>query len=78
MTSENKNNTIWCVTVTTKHGTDVILLRQEKEPTIEELEKIEEKFKYDYDLSSAYASAECGFRLYDSLPTSVEEYLKYE
>tara|TARA_B100000035_G_scaffold312740_1_gene324890 strand:+ start:906 stop:1148 length:243 start_codon:yes stop_codon:yes gene_type:complete len=70
-----KSNTVWCVTVETKHGADVVLLRQDNEPTMEDLMLIEDKFKKDYDLQFADASIECGSRDLDKLPCSLDEFL---
>ena len=33
-------STIWAITEEHKHGTDVILIKQDEEPTIEELETL--------------------------------------
>ena len=45
-------NTIWAITEEHKHGTDVILIRQDEEPTIEELEtlKTTEENIHDIDI----------------------------
>ena len=45
-------STIWAITEEHKHGTDVILIRQDEEPTIEELEtlKTAEENVHDIDI----------------------------
>ena len=69
------SNTIWLISVETRHGTDVVLIRQEKEPTNKELKQIEDKFQHDYDLE-ANACTECGCRDFDMLPTSVKDFIE--
>ena len=68
-------DTIWIVTVETKHGTDVILLRQDEVPCDADLKRIEDQFKHDYDLEEVWASTESGYREISKLPCNVEEYL---
>ena len=67
---------LWIISVSTKYGTDVVLIKQEERPTGEELSAIEERFKHDLALEEVYASTDCGFRDIGKMPASVGDYLK--
>lgn len=71
------DNVIWVVSVHTKHGTDIILIKQDDEPSNEDLGKIKKQFIRDYDLEEedVYVDLDLGTRFIDKLPTSVDEYL---
>ena len=79
--SSNQNDMfperIWKVSVETKYGTDVVLIRQEEEPNGDELRSIEEQFSRDYDVE-ATASTEAGSIMIDSIPIGVAAYLASE
>ena len=66
-------STIWVITEEHKHGTDVILIKQDEEPTIEELEtlKTTEENLHDKDI---WVELHHKFTL-SELPT-MKEYLK--
>jgi hypothetical protein len=71
-------NNIWLISVHTKHGVDMVLIKQEEQPRTEELDAIVDKFKKDFDLDhdDVYADIECGSRDFSELPESVEEYIE--
>jgi hypothetical protein len=70
------NNNIWLISVHSKHGVDMVLIKQEEEPRPEELEAVAAKFKKDFDREDVYADLECGSRDFSELPESVEEYIE--
>ena len=71
----NLSEKIWKVSVETKYGTDVVLLRQDAEPSSDELRSIEAQFARDYDVE-AYASVDMGYIKVGDIPSSIEEYLR--
>ena len=74
ITDKIQSNTIWRISVETKYGTDIILIRQDEEPTPEELKAIEGRFKLDYDIEDVSAE-HAGSIDFDSIPLGVEGYL---
>ena len=43
-------DTVWKISIITKYGTDVILVNQPKEPTQAQLDKLEKKWKKEFDI----------------------------
>lgn len=74
-TNKVESNTIWRIGVETKYGTDIILVRQDEEPTPEELKAIEDRFKLDYDIEDVSAE-HAGYIDFDNIPLGVEKYLE--
>ena len=77
---EKTTDILWCVSVETKHGVDTVLIRQEKEPTVEEMDEIKNVFMHNFDMEEdqIYVSTECGMRYISDLPTSVDDYVRRE
>ena len=68
---------VWKITVSTKYGTDVILVCQDEEPSASELQAIEERFQRDYDVEVS-ASTEAGYIDINHIPQGVNRYLTEE
>lgn len=74
------NNELWLISVHTKHGTDIILIRSDIEPSDEDLDKVKKQFIYDYDLEAddVHVDLDLGCRFIDKLPTNVDEHLSFQ
>lgn len=66
---------IWKISVNTKHGTDIVLVCQDDEPTAKELSLIEDRFQRDYDIE-ADANVDCGFIDVSAIPQGISHYLE--
>ena len=71
------DNTIQRISVETKYGTEIVLIRQDKEPTITELKEMSDLFIHNYDLSYAHVESEGSIKL-KHIPTSIKDYIKNE
>ena len=47
---EGHKSIVWKISITTKYGTDVILVNQPKKPTQTQLDKLEKKWKKEFDI----------------------------
>ena len=75
--AEMFSDRVWKITVSTKYGTDVVLVCQDKEPTAGELQDIEERFQRDYDVEAS-AGTDSGYIDVENIPQGVAQYLAVE
>ena len=75
--AEMFSDKIWKITVSTKYGTDVILVCQDEEHTAGELQDIEERFQRDYEVEAS-AGIEAGYIDINHIPQGVAQYLAIE
>ena len=65
--------TIYTVTIETKHGTDSLLVKTE--PTIKDLEQIENYFRKAYGVNDVYALNSHSIHIKD-IPQSITHFIK--
>lgn len=66
---------IYTVTIETKHGTDSLLVKTE--PTIKDLERIENHFRKAYDIEDVYALNSHSIHIED-IPHSITHFIRHE
>ena len=44
-------NIVWKISIITKYGADIVLVNQQKKPTQTQLNKLEKKWKKEFDMS---------------------------
>ena len=71
---------IWKIDCTTKHGTDTVLIKQEKEPTQKELNLIEKKWRkeFDIDKDDEYPYIEISGWIEESIIPTMTQYLQQD
>ena len=73
-------DTVWKISIIDKYGRNVVLVSQPKEPTQTQLDKLEKKWKKEFDIEddSEYPYVEISGQIYkDRIPT-MKEYLQQE
>ena len=73
-------NIVWKISIITKYGTDIVLVNQPKKPTQAQLNKLEKKWKKEFDIDdeSEYPYIEIlGQINRNNIPT-LTEYLQQE
>ena len=71
---------VWKISIVTKYGTDVVLINQPKKPTQPQLNKLEKRWKKEFDIDdeSEYPYIEVlGQIKKNNIPT-LTEYLRQE
>jgi len=73
-------DTVWKISIITKYGTDVILVNQPKRPTQTQLNKLEKKWKKEFDIDdeSEYPYIEVLGQIYKNNIPTMTEYLQQE
>ena len=73
-------NIVWKISIITKYGTDIVIINQPKKPTQTQLDKLEKKWKKEFDIDdeSEYPYIEIlGQINRNNIPT-LTEYLQQE
>ena len=74
-----KNNLIWKIEITTRYGTDVVLIKQETKPTQKQLDKIFEKWKKHFQIDNeSFPLVEVLGQIYTNNIPTLQQYLKQE
>ena len=77
---EGPKSIVWKISITTKYGTDLILVNQPKEPTQTQLDKLEKKWKKEFDIDdeSEYPYIEVLGQIYKNNIPTMNQYLQQE
>ena len=77
---EGHESIVWKISITTKYGTDVILVNQPKKPTQTQLDKLEKKWKKEFDIDdeSEYPYIEVLGQIYKNNIPTMNQYLQQE
>ena len=77
---EGHKSIVWKISITTKYGTDVILVNQPKKPTQTQLDKLEKKWKKEFDIDdeSEYPYIEVLGQIYKNNIPTMNQYLQQE
>ena len=71
---------VWKISIITKYGTDIILINQLKKPTKTQLNKLEKKWKKEFEIDdeSEYPYIEVLGQIYKNNIPTMNQYLQQE